>query len=553
MSVKIDFNTQFIFEPLNASEIDLDFSFNNFSPNPSLVSQFVMQLVCSQSQDPIKYVNDWITQNSIIKNIPTNVILDDGFVISGQTKLSSSQSNFVFGQGQKTQYNVLFEPNMDSFFEKAKNLGFPSFLNSNDWVQTRYVTESNNKIEDIIFLSVFAQMSVQAAQLIYNIADSIKEAISTGFDTLSSILKFALKIAMNLIYLAAILFIYNELLKQVSETIFDKPKKMNCLDVWSTIRKGCEYLGYNFSSSLEKEYANLTILPATTTVGRVTGSALNNPNLSISLMDFIDRIGQMFNAKMKVYNGQITFENVLFFEQNPNNIQLLNLYNNGTETFNFEELPEKISIAYQKNVTDSNYLNNEYIEAYSPNFAEKELFGVENSIDVNLPFAIGQRKETQTTAEKIFNSLFDLIKGLSKSYQVKNGQRKGYLKLERDAVVVDTIFIRDNEKIANNSNLLLQSKTLFDNFYANEKPQNNQFVTVTGADKQPLCGVNTNSLLSNNVIKDAQARTIIVTSNVKNSRNGLYEVSYKRRLKPNDFGYFQESLIETKIKSVNNR
>ena len=552
MSIKIDFNKQFEFEPINANEIDLDFSFDNFSPNPSLVSEFVMQLVCSQSQDPIAFVNNWITQNSIIKNIPTGIILDDGFVIDGQTKLSSSQSNYTYGQGQKTQYNVLFEPNMDSFFEKAKSLGFPAFMETSDFVITRYVTESNNKLEDIILLVVFAQMTVEVAKLIYHIYDLIKEAVSTGFDSLSAVLKFALKLAMNLIYLAAILVAYNELLKQVSEILFDKPKQHYALDVWATIRKGCNYLGFEFSSSLEKTYENLTYLPATTQEGQVTGLPINDPNLSISLLEFIDRIGLMFNAKMKALNGKLVFENVLFFEQNASNIQLLDLYNNGTETFNYESLPEKISIEYQKAPSDSNYKNNEYVETYSPSFAEKQLFGVESSIDIQFPFAIGQRKDKESSVEKLFNRLFDIIKGLSSNYTVKSSSRIGYLKLERDNVTVDTIFIRQGEKINEESNLLLQSKTLFNEFYVSENPKNHQFVDVEGSDKQPLCGVNTNTLLENNVIKDSEGRTIIVTSNIRNSRNGLYETSHKRRLKPGDFGFIPANLIETKSKSVNN-
>ena len=40
----------------------------------------------------------------------------------------------------------------------------------------------------------------------------------------------------------------------------------------------------------------------------------------------------------------------------------------------------------------------------------------------------------------------------------------------------------------------------------------------------------------------------------KNFNNifGLYDVEYKRRLKPNDFGFFPESTIETHTTSVNN-
>ena len=546
------FNKEFKFEPQNAEGLDLDFSYNQFSPNPNLVAQFVMKLVCSPSNDPIAYTKEWITKNSILNNIPTDLRLSDGFVFSGQTKLGSPQSTYVEGQGQNTEFNLLFEPNQDTFFEKSKNLSFPTFSNVDNFAIIRYVTETDNKLEDVVLLFMFAEFSIKLGQIVYNTGDLIKEGISTGFDTASALIKFSIKLGINLVYLGTVSIVYNELLKQVSEILFDKPKQLYALDVWKTISRGCQYLGFDFNSTLQEQYANLTYLPGTTTKGVLTGIPNNNPNLTISFLDFVNRIGQLFNAKLKVFNGSVTFENVEFFENNPSNIQLLDLYNNGTSSFNTEELAEKISLKYLSIPSDINFIDNEYTEGYSPNFAEKKLFGVENSIDVNFAFALGQRKDKESSIEKTFNSLFDTIAGLSKSYKVSSGSRIGYIKLEKELVPSDTIFIRDGEKIADFSNLLLQCKTLFNEFYSIESPINNQFVIVTDADKQPLCGVNTNQLLSNNVIKDSQGRTIIVTSNIKNTTNDLYEIAYRRRLKPNDFGYFSAKLIETKIKSVNN-
>jgi hypothetical protein len=552
MGVRVEFNKEFEFVPVNAEGVDLDFSYNQFSPNPNLVKQFVMELVCSPSVDPIAYTKEWIAKNSILKNIPTDIKTDDDFIFSGQTKLGSTQSVYIQGQGQKTQFNLLFEPNSDTFFEKSKNLSFPTFSNKDNFVIIRYITESNNKLEDIIIIGFFVQMSIEVYRQSYNLGDLIKEGISTGFDTASAILKFALKGSINLIYIGLVLVAYNELLKQVSEILFDKPKQLYALDVWETINKGCKYLGFEFNSTLQEQYANLTYLPSTTDEGKVTGTPINDPNLSISFLDFINRIGQLFNAKLKVFNGSVTFENIEFFEDNPSDVQLLDMYNNGDKTFNTEELAEKIALSYQHVASDSNYIDNSYVEGYSPNFAEKALFGIENSIDINYPFSRGQRKEKENTAEKIFNSLFDILQGLSSNYKIKNGQRRNYLKLERDTVTIDTIFIRDGEKIADDSNLLLQCKTLFNEFYAIESPVNNQFEVTTNADEQPLCGIDTNRLLENNVIKDNQRRTIIVNKNIKNTTNNLYDMAYRRRLKPNDFGYFPAKLIEKQIKSVNN-
>lgn len=551
MSTVVNFNNKKTFDLLNGESIDFDFSFNEFSPNPSFVSDFLMEFVCSPSQDPIAFINNWIKQHSIIKSIPCT-LLNTNVQISGQAKLSSSQNKFVFGQGKETKYDILFEPNVNNFFDKAKNLGFSAFSQQSDWVKIRYITETNNKLEDAVLIAISVQMTITVAQLTYNTVDAIKEAISTGFDTGSSIIKTALKISMNIVYLSAVIVAYASLLKQLSEILFDKPKQYYALDVWGTIQKGCKYLGYQFNSSLVKDFANLTYLPATTSEGKVTGTPLNNPTMTISLMDFIERIGQMFNAKMKVLDNVITFETVTYYEQNPSNVQLLSLYNEGEQTFNFEDLPQKISLQYTKNPSDNNYKNNRYIAEFFPTFSEKQLFNVENAIDITFPFALGQRKTEQSSLEKIFNSLFDILQGLSKNYKIKIGDRIGFLKLQQDFVTVDTIFIRDGEKIKANSNDLLSSKNLYEKYYVSEEPTNSQFISISGRDAQPICGIATAELLKNNVIKDAEGRTIIVTSNIKNSRDNLYEISYRRRLKQGDFGFIPLNLIRKETLSENN-
>jgi len=201
---------------------------------------------------------------------------------------------------------------------------------------------------------------------------------------------------------------------------------------------------------------------------------------------------------------------------------------------------------------DNNFKNNRYTVSYSPNFAEKKLFGVENKIDVKIPFALSPRKTSQSSVEKIFNSIFDVLLGLNKSYKVQIGERIGFIKLQQNIVPADLIFIRDGDKVFADSDRILQAQSLFDNHYNNESPINKQFVTVTGRDRDPICSVTTAQLIKNNVIKDAQGRTIIATKNIKSSRDGFYDIEYKRRLKPNDFGFFPASLIETRITNVNN-
>ncbi len=143
-------------ELYNGDELELDLSFDNFSPNPSFVSEFVMQFVCTANNDPITFLNNWINTNTIIKDVPCRLNTQD-FTINGTAKLSSSQNSFIFDQGQKTQYNVLFEPYVNNFFEKSKSKNLNAFITNDDLVIVRYVTERNNPLEDIITLIVLTQ------------------------------------------------------------------------------------------------------------------------------------------------------------------------------------------------------------------------------------------------------------------------------------------------------------------------------------------------------------------------------------------------------------
>ena len=60
MSTTALLDKQELAELLNADELELDLSFDNFSPNPSFVSEFVMQFVCTANNDPITFFNNWI-------------------------------------------------------------------------------------------------------------------------------------------------------------------------------------------------------------------------------------------------------------------------------------------------------------------------------------------------------------------------------------------------------------------------------------------------------------------------------------------------------------
>ena len=559
MSVTIEISGKKSFTIQNSEEVDLDFSYNQFSPNPTFVSAFVAQFVCTPTENPIQFIRDEMSVNGVSQNLEALLNIsninsfNEGFNVAGQLNLSSPDNAFIFGQGQKSQFDIKFEPYPNTFFDRAERLSMIEFSskNNNDWRQVSYVTERNSPLEDFMLLVVATQTLIEAARAVYNLFEVIKESISSGFDTVSATIKVVLKIAMNIVYTAAVLIALNELLKQASEILFDKPKKVYALDVWKTIEDGCIYLGYTFDSTLKDKYKDLIFVAASTEGGDAFSDPTNNPLPQYSFLQFIENIGAKYNAKLKVLENTVTFENVRYYEDTPEyqDVKLLDLYNAGSPSFNFEELPETITVKYLKVDGDNNYKTKFYSESYSLNNGNNKYFGAKNSLDINLAFAIGEAKTEESNAEKIFNGIFDLLTGLSKGYKTNVGSRLGFWKLEQNIIPADTIFIADSDgRISDKTYKILTPKRLFIDNYESENPKNNQFTIVKGRGKQPICGVNTNVLIANNVITDNNdnGRKIIITKNIRQSQDGLYDIEYRKRLESGDFGYVSPNLINTK-------
>jgi len=546
MSVSVNISNKKTFPIQNSEEPTLDFTYNQFSPNPTFVSSFLAQFVCTPSFDPISFIKNEMSINGVSQNLEAALNVDDIITIPGQLNLSSPENSFIFGQGQKSQFDIKFEPYPNTFFDKSEKLSLLRFSKQKDWTEVSYVTERNSVLEDFILLVVTTQTLIEAARAVYNLFEVAKEAISSGFDSLSAAVKTILKLAMNVIYTAAILVALNELLRQASEILFDKPKKLNAVDVWKTFEDGCSYLGYKFESSLRDIYKDLVFVANTTTGGRTFGNAINIPTPNYSFLQFIENIGALFNAKLKVLEDRVIFETVTFYEDNPNtDIKLLNLYNNGKSSFNFSDLPETIVLKYAKVSGDNNYKTHSYTETYGLKNGNNKTFGAKSSIDVNLAFAKGEYKDEESTPEIIFNSIFDLLTGLSKGYKTPTGSRIGFWKLEQNIVPQDTVFIKLSDgRMSEKTNTLLKPEPLFNEFYTNESPINNQFTIVRERGAQPICGVDTNVLIENNVIRDYEGRSIIVTKNLRKSQDGLYDIEYRRRMQESDFGFVGSDLIE---------
>ena len=83
------------------TEINLDFSFENFSPNPQILDDITIDALCTNDEfDIVNFVNNWVNLQGIQNGIPAK-LLDDALgdlLVNGLVNLPKSTFNTNRGQ-----------------------------------------------------------------------------------------------------------------------------------------------------------------------------------------------------------------------------------------------------------------------------------------------------------------------------------------------------------------------------------------------------------------------------------------------------------------------
>jgi len=566
--------------PLSKDQVDisLDFSFENFSPNPQLLEDITINALCTNDEfDIVNFVENWVNDKGIQNGIPAK-LLDDtlgDLLVDGLVNLP--KSTFNNNRGQWTllieQFNNTFLERADGF--KLRELYQNSSVNSNlqytvsDFKTVYYVLnavpDTSQTVVLLLSLYVVSKEVIQAQK-------ELAKAIADAFGGITGGFVAAAKIAAAAVYFGAVVFATANLLKQLSDVLFQKPVPLYTISIKTLLEKAVNYLGYDFETDLFKDgYENLVILPSTTNTkaekDKVPSSPLNNPIPNKTLLEMFNEVATMFNAKIKVSGNKVEFRNKFDFIGSPSNVFLADLKEKGDQSFNLNELPQSITLQFSKDPIETNtYLRsgllginltnkpvssqgNELQVTYDVQVLEQKLSVLTEKIEVNIPYARGYRKNEQTSLEKLFNTIYDIAKTLSSivpgtksklgSNPFKTGDRIGALLLNTDFIGASKVFCLGNDnKLTTDSWELVHCETLYDRFYDKESPLNNQQVIVNGRDEQPIC--NTNDILKikeNNVIFDSDGNTIIVQDNKRDAFTGLHEISYRRQLQSGDFGF----------------
>jgi hypothetical protein len=370
-----------------------------------------------------------------------------------------------------------------------------------NFIDVPYLIIKDNQVELGVSLAISTYvMTKELIQAVKDTAEAIADFVnaftptSGGAFDLGDIIALGLKAVAQLAYTAAVLIALIKLAQQLFSLIFPKIRYYKACKVRELMSKGAQYLGYSFQSTLLDAIPGLTLLPVPITKKKksIFEYIQNDLNFSFTkgyptAQDSTPTVGQlfremetMFNARTKVVNGVVQFERRDYWQNlTPNQIVPALVIQDARQdqyTLNTDDVWKRYYIAYRVDYSDLHTLDffDPTDAEYSTepnNVVNPDLVTIKGLNLVDIPFALGTRKEKLTWIENyvlfIFASIDELtsIFGGGTNLVGSVDARKGVLKLSSQFYSNSKMLYLVNDKQPTNYIDYIGAKALWEKYH----------------------------------------------------------------------------------------
>jgi hypothetical protein len=458
--------------PRNREEIGV---ISDFTGSPDILTLTTDTIILPREANDI--IKQHIASVGLFEGLPYKVELEGNITIDYYVDLMSD----IKVRLHEVEIKLIRRLGIDNFKSRADGTSFELMLSKGVNFTTHnvpYFIIKDNQIETAItlFISIYI-MTKELIQAIKDTADSIAELIeastpipgvSPAGPTLSynvgAIVKASLKATAQIIYTGAVLLAVINLASQMFVLLFPPKRNLLGCNFMEIMQKSCAYLGYTFQSDLLTAQPYWNILPVPLIKDRkgifdIRPEALTSPfnkgvpsssDTTPTLGLFIDALLTMFNARLIVNNGVVRIERRdWLYNQTANNIMpALSIQADRDDEFSYNigEVWKRYYIHYQIDSTDLHTMDAEMYDFHDAEFSTEPNFTISNPDlvtikglnDVNIPFALGRRKEKLNWVEAIaygFFVLVDTITGIfggGTNLAPQIGQRKNCLQISQE-------------------------------------------------------------------------------------------------------------------------
>jgi hypothetical protein len=420
--------------PRNVLEIGLN---TNYTGNPELLQIDSDTVILPREARDI--ILNHIATQGVFEGIPYRIETDGGVSIEYYVDLTEGTVYKDF----EIEVKIKKRKGFDNFIENAQALSF-ELMNTKgvsfNFIDIPYLIIPENQVEVGITLSiaiyVMTKESIQATKdLITAIRDLVEATTPNApipVPSLGEIISLSLAITAQLAYTLAVYVALIKLARQMFELLFPKVRYYKGATIKELISKGCQYLGYTLNSTLLNSMDKLTLMPVPLIKDKKSIFRFIQNELNFSFtkgyptaQDTVSTLGELinaieiwFNARTKVYNGVVEIERRDYWQNITSNttVPALNIQDKRQNEYrlNTEEAWKRSYIHYQVDYSDTHTL-----DFFDPTDAEysteplnvinQDLVSIRGLNDINIPFALGVRKDKLSWIEQFAKSYFNLI------------------------------------------------------------------------------------------------------------------------------------------------
>ena len=373
----------------------------------------------------------------------------------------------------------------DNFFDQANGTSFELMAEKGVFFPTTeidYLIIKDNQTEIALTLALGTFTIAKAlTDAVLQFTESIQDLIEATTPNatvpptppIGEIITLTLGVIAQLAYIAVLTVALVNYVQQLIQTIYPPLLQMKGCKLKNLVERGCDYLGYSLQSDLLQSLSNLVVLPVPLEtensiffVKNGFGQTKTYPSASDTVPTLgllIDAIEQTFNARTRVFDGVVQIERRDYWSGTTQNqiIPALNLQDDRQSEirYNTDEAWKRTYIHYLTDFSDIHTIDNFSISdaEYSTektNVVNSDLITIKGVNDVQIPFAMGMRKNRLTFVEKLVKAFLitidDVINtfGGNANYSATVDKRIGVMAISQAYYSQTKLIYSQNSKIA---------------------------------------------------------------------------------------------------------
>jgi len=436
---KLELNGKKVTNPEDWKNAEVLMTYDNETVQPNIsTTNFTCILDAAQE------IKAWLDANGYFHGIPAkfkvvegsqNVTAFDGYGdFSEMVEIKPNDLKLPF------KYALPFKElnQLDSFMERANATTWElvkqdGFITDSDFSKVLYVVQKPfNTIEVIILSFTLFSATVQLALAVRNLADSTANFVSkltNGlFGSVNAAVYAALSVVFNAIYVGILVVQLVALINQLISVFMPYPRFVKALSLRQYLSKGCEFLGFDFASSIP-ELDNYYIVPSNNK--KVDNNPFNSPVNDTGVIgsgstgyivgELFQACKQMFDAKFKIDGDNIYFESLIndgfWQDQAASDFKIPDTYTEAMKP-NVDELSGLRMVEFVQDEQDEWTLINYTGTSYSIITKHKTQLNKKASLirgvdRVTIPFALGNNKETKNYIETAIGGIISIVRSIA--------------------------------------------------------------------------------------------------------------------------------------------